>query len=419
MRTLEKTKSEKWIQEGSFLILSYTINFKGKTSHYLSGPSQDLLAYLKPRAKRVVFVQQPDPVSEDLQPKALCYEKGVLTKELSFPMFWFPMKTGRREIASTPLMYLLFKLRDFFATFYFSFKLKDKFDVCVAVESLNALTAIWLRRFRRCQTVVYDMIDYSPERFSNKTLNRLFHWLDRRAVYQSDFVWNQTKQISEKRFASGYVREKCAPQLVKPTGVLPHKIRQLPLEEIDRHQLVYMGSLLKRDGVELLLRAFKEVVEQVPAAKLVLIGEGEQRPLLETFVQESGLQKQCQFLGIIEDEARLEDILVHSAVGLAPYSDEKGSVKIFNDVSKPKVYLSCGLPVIITRVPAVANEIEAYGAGIAVEYQKEALARAMVKLLKEESLFQSARQNALKMANDFSWDQIFNRLLEPIVEKKN
>ncbi len=373
--------------------------------------------YLKRRAKQVVFFEQPDPVSENLQPKAVCFEKGERVREIPFPMFWFPMKKGRREIASTPFMYALFKLRDFLSTFYFCLKLRKKFDVCVAVESLNALTAVWLRRFGILSTVIYDMIDYSPRRFANPILNRLFHRLDRKAVYRCNYVWNQTEQVSKERLASGYQPHKCAPQLVKPTGVLTHKVKQLPVEQIDRHQLVYMGSLLKRDGVSLLVHAFKEVAQKIPSAKLVLIGDGEERARLEKNIAAAGLQKSCQFLGMIEEEARLEEILLHSAVGLAPYSDEKGTVKAFNDVSKPKVYLSCGLPVVVTRVPEVAWQIEQYQAGLAVAYQKEAMAAAMIRLLTDEKFFLSARANALKMARDFAWDKIFDRLLEPLAQK--
>ncbi len=418
LHTKNSDKLQDWIQERSFLILSYTINFNEKTSHYLSGPSQDLLVYLKKRAKRVVFFEQPDPVSEDLQPKAVCYENGVWIEEFKFPMFWFPMSTGRREIASTPLMYVLFKVRDFLSTLYFSFKVKKKFDVCVAVESPNAITAFILRLFGKCSKVVYDMIDYSPNRFENSTLNGLFHWLDKMGVYLADTVWNQTKKISEERFAQGYKPEKCAPQLVKPTGILTNKIHQLSINEIDRHKIVYMGSFLKRDGVEVLLNAFRDVARKVPNAKLLMIGEGELKEELIHFVAQEGLSEQCEFLGMIEDEAKLEDLLLYSAVGVAPYSDEAGSVKAFNDVSKPKVYLSCGLPVVITAVPAVSEEIQKYGAGVRVAYDKEEMAGALTRLLTDDRYFEKARFQAHQMAQDYSWDHIFDRLFEPFCEQE-
>lgn len=405
------------MERGSFLILSYTINFRGKTSHYLSGPSQDLLEYLKKRSRRVVFLEQPDPVSEDLTPKAAVYEKGEKVRELAFPMFWFPLKTGRREIASNPFLYVLFKLRDFLSVYYFLLRLRCKFDAAVAVESPNAVNAVFLRWFRRVRTVIYDMIDYSPDRFANPVLNKLFHGLDRWAVYHADFVWNQTEIVARERLSRGYKADKCAPQLVKPTGILTEKIKQLPLKEINRHQIIYMGSFLKRDGVAVLIDAFVETAREIPEAKLVLIGEGELKEKLEQKVKEAGAASRCEFLGVIEDESRLESLLLHSAVGVAPYSDEAGTVKSFNDVSKPKVYLSCGLPVVITQVPRVAEEIGERGAGIATGYSAGALKEAFVKLLREGPFFEQCRQNALAMAKDHSWDQIFDRLMEPVREK--
>jgi len=160
-----------------------------------------------------------------------------------------------------------------------------------------------------------------------------------------------------------------------------------------------------------------EVVSDVPQANLVLIGEGELQPKLKQLVKDYHLEENCQFLGLIEDEKKLEEILLESAFGVAPYSDEQGTVKSFNDVSKPKVYLSCGLPVVITRVPLVAEEIESRGAGIAVAYESAALAQAMKNLLTDETFFKSSRQKAHEMAKDYSWDKIYDRLMKPIQEK--
>jgi len=296
-------------------------------------------------------------------------------------------------------------------------RLRKQFDVVIAVESPNAFTALMLRFLRLSRTIVYDMIDYSPNRFKNRWLNKLFHWLDRWAVTRCDWVWNQTELVAKERFKRGVKPEKCAPQLVKPTGILPEKITLRPIDQIKRHQLVYMGSFLERDGVEMLLEAFIQVVRDVPQANLVLIGEGELQPKLKQLVEDSHIEENCQFLGLIEDEKKLEKILLESAFGVAPYSDEQGTVKLFNDVSKPKVYLSCGLPVVITRVPLVAEEIESRGAGIAVAYESPALAQAIKTLLTDEPFFKRSRQKAHEMAKDYSWDKIYDRLMKPIQEK--
>lgn len=414
-----KTDFHEWLNKQSLLVLSYTINYHGVTSHYLSGPSQDLLGYLKSKAKVVAFFEQPDPVSQDLAPRVVLYENGVKVKEKTFPMWWFPLKKGRREISSSPILYGLFKVRDFVSTLYFWVYLKRRFDVTVAVESPNVIAAILIRALSFKGKVVYDMIDYSPLRFQNKWLNKIFHFLDKYSVRWSDYVWNQTDLVAKERFKRGVDPKRCAPQWVKPTGVLTHKIRQNPLNKINRQQLVYVGSFLKRDGIELLIDSFKKVAEEVPSAKLLLIGDGELKIKISEDIKRSGFKKNVEFLGVIEDESKLEEILLGSAIGLAPYSDDVDSVKLFNDVSKPKVYLSCGLPVVITQVPPVAEEIQSRGAGIAVPYETDAFAKAIVKLLKDDLFFQECRKRTFVMAKDYSWEKIFDRLFKLIYETKN
>lgn len=73
--------------------------------------------------------------------------------------------------------------------------------------------------------------------------------------------------------------------------------------------------------------------------------------------------------------------------------------------------LSCAhcesLAVIVTRVPMFASEISKRRAGITINYSHEELAKAIIALLKDEKLLSTYKKNALAMAHDFTWDQIF------------
>ena len=73
------------------------------------------------------------------------------------------------------------------------------------------------------------------------------------------------------------------------------------------------------------------------------------------------------------------------------------------------MYLACGLPVIITKVPPIAREIEENKAGIAIDYKKEELANAVFKLLGDEKLYLEYRKNATLMAKQFDWVSILNK----------
>ena len=60
------------------------------------------------------------------------------------------------------------------------------------------------------------------------------------------------------------------------------------------------------------------------------------------------------------------------------------------------MYLACGLPVVITRVPPIAGEIEENNAGLAIDYSKEELVNAVLRLLSDEKLYLECRKMPLK-----------------------
>ena len=66
-------------------------------------------------------------------------------------------------------------------------------------------------------------------------------------------------------------------------------------------------------------------------------------------------------------------------MGIAPYVPDPNSFTWYADPGKPKVYLGCGIPVIITKVPEVAFEISKRKAGIAINYDSHELSEAIKK----------------------------------------
>ncbi len=391
-------------------------------SSYLCGPSLDLFNYLKTRVKGIIYLEQPDPLSSDLTPQATIYTDGFLKKKERFPMFWFPLKRGQRRVEGALFAYILFKIRDIFSIVYFFIKIKEKFDFYIGVESPNALMGIFLRLLGRVKYVVYDVVDYSPQRFKNKILNWVFHVLDKFCVYNSDFVWNQTSLVAEAREKRGILKEKSAPQLVKSTGVEAAKIRQLNKEQINRYQIVYVGGLFEREGALLLLKALPLIVKEVPRVNLLVIGSGELDVEFKSQLKEQKLEKNCQMLGIVPEAERVESMLLESAIALAPYKDDPFSVKFYNDVSKVKVYASCGLPIVITRVPQVAQKIDKVAAGISVNYDKNDFAQAVIRLLKDDEFFMKTRKNTIDFIKKYTWEAIFDNLFKEmlnIIDEKN
>lgn len=57
----------------------------------------------------------------------------------------------------------------------------------------------------------------------------------------------------------------------------------------------------KVKGVDVLIRAAKKVCDQIPNAHFLIAGDGEDRPLLESLIQELGLSKNVHLLGFVSE----------------------------------------------------------------------------------------------------------------------
>jgi glycosyltransferase involved in cell wall biosynthesis len=382
--------------EAELLQLSFVI-----VSHVAAtGHPQELEVFLKKRSDKLLFIGHPFFYAKQKEPSAILYEKGL--------------QKGKIKISLTSGPEVFLYLRDFLATFYFLFKFKLRFQIYVGVDPLNAFAGLLLKRLGYVKIVVFYVIDYVPTRFPNSILNSVYHSIDKLCVKKADYTWNLATAMSDARERRG-IRKNETNQMTVPTGTHFEKNSYLPVEQIRRTDLAFLSHLRKGQGIELILEAMPTIIKAIPSVRLLVIGTG---PLEEFFKEEVKKQKIANnvvFLGFIEDHDKIEKIISKCGVGLAPYVPDPKSFTWYADPGKPKVYLGCGIPVVITRVPEVAGEIEKAGAGIAIKYFKDELAAAVVKLLTDDDLYRQYRLKAIEFASKHTWDEVFRKALNEVV----
>jgi glycosyltransferase involved in cell wall biosynthesis len=383
------------------IIVSYTHIVGGKFTT-IGGPGLALRDYLQERVERLVCVWQPLPVSDELSIIIEdCKNNSIRVSKLPVPNLPF----GRKKTISFAYFYC--KLRDLFSVYFAIILLRSKFDIFVGVEALDALIGVTLRKVGLVKKVIYYNLDYGPQRFPIPLLNSLFHLLDKLAVNNSDITWCLSEQMLLERELKGIKSSKERPQIIVPIGNY-FQVNPLSFEAIERTRIVFLGVLEKLQGVQLVIDAFPELLKIVPQASLIIIGSGNYQAELEEMVKKMGLERNIRFTGTIFDE-EVKQLLLRAAIGVAPYMDHPDSTTRFTEPTKPKTYLSCGLPVVITRVPErSASSIEKAGAGIAINFDKDELIEAITKLLLDDELYKKFRQNAIKLSSQSNWNNIFD-----------
>jgi glycosyltransferase involved in cell wall biosynthesis len=279
----------------------------------------------------------------------------------------------------------------------------ERLDCLVALDNLNAFAAILLRRLGRTRRVVYYVIDHTPDRFDNGLLNRAYAWVDRFCCRHADHVWVLSSRMEKAKLERG---ARAASLVRTPIGVEASHLGKGAARPRP-HSLVVVSYLAKSKGIQLVLEAMPEVLKKVPKATLTIFGTGPYEDELKAQASRLKLGKHVIFAGFVKSHADLLKRLGGFQVGVAPYAEEKGNYSFWADPAKPKEYLACGLPVVITKVPEIAETIDCAPMGLAVEYDRDALAQACIRLLTNRTFYSLCRRNALAAAKKWDWETIF------------
>lgn len=377
------------------------------THVFTTVPGQHLLEFcVVNKIKKALYIEHPLVYQKGQKGSGWqLYKKGRLEGEHYTP---HPKGIGIRTYAKQALLNV-----------WWGLKSKEHWDLYVGSDNLNAFCGILLKRLGRVGKVVYYVIDYVPKRFENRILDRFYHWVDIFCVKNCDIIWNLSPRMAEAREKYSHLDKKYrAKQIVVPEGVWLERIQRYPWEQIKPHQLVFLGHLNPRLGVQKVIEAIPEIIKIIPDFKFIVIGKGDYRPGLEELARNLGVEGHIEFKGFIPSHREVERVISRCAIGIAPYSDEEGAFSYFCDPSKTKVYMGCGLPVIMTDVFYNAREIEEAGAGRIVGYNAEEIAKAVVEMMQNREKLRQYRKGAVKYIEDLDWNIIFQKNLTGILDKK-
>jgi len=152
----------------------------------------------------------------------------------------------------------------------------------------------------------------------------------------------------------------------------------ISLNDFHKYEIVYLGTLLKKQGIQLVIRTLGKIINKFPKTRFLIIGSSEYKNNLEILTKKLGLEKYVTFTGYLDDNKTKQKI-AKAHVAVAPYNREEDIFTYYADPGKVKYYLSLGVPLIITNVPLVAKEIAKEKCGLVINYDKKELADAVEK----------------------------------------
>ena len=366
---------------------------------FLTQPDDEMVVYLNnQKTNTVLHIMHSFSDAPDRCSYFRLYEKGKLIKECRGKDYSY---------LPEPILYV----KELLLTLQYVYRSKVIFDTYIGMDGLCVVFGRILKFLRRVKKVIFWSIDFVPEnRFKGGWKNKIYHYINTSGYKGADEMWDLSPRMLEAREKFlGIKKEDYKSHKVVPYGMWVDNITTYSYNKVDPYTIVFMGHLLEKQGVQLILQYLPDIIKLYPKIKFKIIGGGSYRDELESLVDVFKIRKHCIFLGKIEDIKELENEVAKSTIAVAPYIKKLDTWTYYADPGKIKTYLACGVPVLLTDISWNAKDIEENQCGIIIDETRESIMNAIDLLLKKSNNIKY-RNNSKKYAKTFNYTNIFNNL---------
>jgi glycosyltransferase involved in cell wall biosynthesis len=205
---------------------------------------------------------------------------------------------------------------------------------------------------------------------------------------------------------------------VLPNCVDTHKFRPYPEQRVavrqrynigDNPLIVFVGTFYEWQDIGTLVEAFSTLHSKNSEARLILVGDGVNKTIIEDLVLHLGLEKVITLTGSIPFE-EVPYLLSAADISVAPY--KKMEVEFWESPMKLFEYMASGTALITSSIGQISEIVKNEENGLLVEPgDAGALSLAMERLINNPSLRRSLSQTARQdVERSFSWEQYIERL---------
>ena len=173
----------------------------------------------------------------------------------------------------------------------------------------------------------------------------------------------------------------------------------------DKYILLYMGHLAPYKGPHILIKALDEVVKHTRDVIVIFAGGGKMKNELKKLAQKVGVANNVRFEGFVKESLKpfyykSADIFILPSINL---------LEMFGIVNLEAMV--CGLPVISSKLGGIPEIVKNGKNGLLVPPSNvDALSNATVYLLENENLRRRMGKLGAKIASEYSWNRIAERM---------
>jgi len=206
------------------------------------------------------------------------------------------------------------------------------------------------------------------------------------------------------------------PCATKKEGIVPEKILEIKnrLGLADKKIILTVGRLVRRKGQDKVIEAIPKVLERVPQAIYVMIGDGPEKENLKSKIEKLKLENEVLLLGEVSEEKKRAFYQLCDLFIMTPWqigADVEGFGTVYLEANQ------FGKPVVAGRSGGVAEAVVDGVTGLIVDPENiNQISEAVIKLLTDEVLAKKMGEQGRERAEkEFGWEIQTEKLKEILI----
>lgn len=223
----------------------------------------------------------------------------------------------------------------------------------------------------------------------------------KRLIYSKWFQLNFVKKArvihalhnGEAKDIESYIGYSPKQLVIIPNGMEIKDVSINPPEKRNNNQILFISRLHHKKGVDILMPAFKLVLEKIPEAKLLIAGPDDgMLTYVNDFIRAEAIEKSVELLGTVTGTEK-EHLFQSVGVFVLPSYSEGFSIAVLEA-------LNYGLPAVVSDQTGLSPMLENYQAALVPELTPEAFANALVQVLSDATLAKTLAINGRKLLEE-------------------